>query len=371
MKVPRTILIDTNIFDKNRYRFSSRWVERFVRLASANKSTLLLPDPIEREVIRHIKEGSRAAQSAIQKACDEAPLIYRWPKWFGAKAVEAAASEIEAATMAGWATFLEKFTVEKLSYQDVNLTQIMDWYDQQQPPFGVGDKRKEFPDAFTIAAALGYSKRHDLPIAVVSADDDIKKACALYEQLVYYPDLPAIAEALVIETSKTTPPSPANIKAAILVHQAKIIACITEDFPDLSFYHVEDLEADVEDIVIKAVNISSIRVISIEKDNCTIALDAEVEFSAYVEYGDPDTMIHDSSEDFHMPLFTRAGTITESVSISATANLQLSDDWNEILLVDDLEFENSNIAVEARPPIRHDDDHEEQSLEADFPPHES
>ena len=136
MHIPRTILIDTCIYDKNQYCFSSRWIEKFVQLAIAKKSTLLLPDPFEREVVRHIKERARAAQSAIQKACNEAPLINRWPRWHGKKAVETAASEIESATMAGWAAFLKNFTVEKIYYQDIDLAQIMDWYDKQKPPFG-------------------------------------------------------------------------------------------------------------------------------------------------------------------------------------------------------------------------------------------
>src|SRR5581483_11348444 len=99
MKVPRTILIDTNILEQNHYHFSSRWVTRFVSLAVANGSTILLPDPIEREVMRHIEEGSRAAQAALQKACNDAPLLYRWPKWYAKTVIENSMTEINAATL--------------------------------------------------------------------------------------------------------------------------------------------------------------------------------------------------------------------------------------------------------------------------------
>ncbi len=196
MRVPQTILIDTNIFDKNHYYFGSRWVQRFVLLAAANKSTLLLPDPIEREVLRHIKERARAAQAALQKACDDAPLIHRWPKWPRTKAVEAAAPEIEAETLAGWANFLKSFKVEKLGYKDISLEEVMDWYDQQQPPFGDSEKRKEFPDAFFIAAVVVYAKRNKVHVAIVSNDGDIEKACTIHKNLIYFSDLPAITEVL-------------------------------------------------------------------------------------------------------------------------------------------------------------------------------
>ena len=227
----------------------------------------------------------------------------------------------------------------------------MDWYDQQQAPFGDGDKRKEFPDAFIIATVLAYSKRNNVTVAVVSDDGGIKDACALHKSLLYFPDLSAITEALVDEAAKT-----ASIKAAIAANPAEVIARVKEAFTDLSFYHEEDLEADVEDVEVLSVGLSNVRVISIEDEYCTIAFDADVEFSAYVEYGDPDTMIIDSSEDIRMPLFMRAGTVTESVSLSATAFVDFDEEWNEILSVYDLEFDKRTIALDTRPPITHDDD---------------
>jgi hypothetical protein len=361
MKVPQTILIDTNIFDQNNYHFSSKWVTRFVTLATANKTTLLLPDPIEWEVTRHIKEGSRAAQAALQKACNDASLLYRWPKWYPKKTIEESLGEVEAATLDHWATFLKNFTIERLDYKDISLPEIMDWYDQKQPPFGEGEKRKEFPDAFTIAAALVYAKREDLPVAVISDDSDVRKACLLHDELVHFPSLQAITEALVDEAVKT-----AAIKAAIATNPAPLTAGISVAFTNLSFYHEEDLEAEVEDVEVESVDLSNVRVISIEDGNCTIAFDAEVEFSAYVEYGDPDTMIIDSSEDIRMPLFIRAGTVTETVSLSATAFLDLDEEWKEVLSVCDVELDKRNIGVETRPPIRPDDDDPPEDL--DDPP---
>ena len=84
-------------------------------------------------------------------------------------------------------------------------------------------------------------------------------------------------------------------------------------------------------------DLTKVRVIAIEDPHFTIAFDAAVEFSAYVEYGDPDTMIIDTAEDIHMPLFARAGTVTETASISATITLEFDSEWKSILSVFDLE----------------------------------
>lgn len=361
MPLPRTIVIDTNVFDQHAYHFASPTIQKFVDLAKVEKFTLLLPDPLHREIKRHISEKSHAVAAALKKVSREAPLIYRWPHWPGSKA-STIATDIETATLADWEKFLKNFTVEKLGYKDIDLEQIMDGYDSKQPPFGEGNKRKEFPDAFAVAAVVAYSKANTTQVAVVSADPDLKKACTLHPGLIHFPDLPAYTDALLAEVARTATITEA-IKAAIAANPAPILARIREAFPDLTFYPEEDLDGDVEDIEVKSAELSNIRVISIKPDHCTVAFDADVEFSAYVSYDDPDTMVHDSSEDFHMALCQRAGTVTETTCLSATIYLDFDDEWKSILDAYDLEFDERTITIDARPPIRHDDDDCEEEPE--------
>jgi PIN domain len=352
MPLPRTVLIDTSVFDQHAYHFTSPSIQKFVLLAQAKKLTLLLPDAIEREVRRHIKEESHGVQRALKKACREAPLINKWAHWPGHKIAKAAQDQIEAATLAEWGEFLSEFKVEKLGYDGIDMKQVMDWYDQQQPPFGEGEKRKEFPDAFAIASALAHAKAAQTKVAVLSNDSDLKKACGLHPELLHFPDLPTLTEAFIAEMKTQI----AAIKAALAAHPEEVVAHIREAFPDLTFYPEEDPEGEVSDIEAESVDLTKVRVIAIEDQHCTIAFDADVEFSAYVEYGDPDTMIIDTAEDIHMPLFTRAGIVTETASISATITLEFDSEWKSILSVFDLELEKQHVTIETRPPIRHDDD---------------
>jgi hypothetical protein len=81
MLLPRTVLIDTNIFEQYGYAFASQPVEKFLAIAQVKNLTLLLPDAIEREVRRHIKDKSAAAQSALKKARHDAPFLQKWAKW--------------------------------------------------------------------------------------------------------------------------------------------------------------------------------------------------------------------------------------------------------------------------------------------------
>jgi hypothetical protein len=52
----------------------------------------------------------------------------------------------------------------------------------------------------------------------------------------------------------------------------------------------------------------------------------------------------------------RAGTVTETATVSGSITLEFDDEWKAILSAFDLELENRTITIQSRPPIRHDDD---------------
>jgi hypothetical protein len=364
MPLPRTVLIDTNIFEQYGYAFASQPVEKFLAIAQVKNLTLLLPDAIEREVRRHIKDKSAAAQSALKKARHDAPFLQKWAKFPAPDQMKTVKDDIAAAYIADWEEFLKKFKVKKLGYDGINMSQVMDWHDQQQPPFGPGQKEKEFPDAFALASALAYAKAKSTRIAVISKDNDFAKFCAAHPELPHFQDLSALTEAFIAEMKTHF----SAIKAALAAHPDAIVAQVREAFPDLTFYPEEDIDGEVQDVEVHSVDLDKVRVIAIEDEHCTIAFDADVDFSAYVEYGDPDTMIIDSSEDIRMPLFMRAGTVTEAATVSGSITLEFDDEWKTILSAFDLELEARTITIESRPPIRYDDDPPEDPEEPAEPP---
>jgi hypothetical protein len=351
MPTPLNILIDTCIFDQYGYNFSSPIVETFVAVAGIKKFILILPDVIEREIRRHINEKSHEAASALKRARKDAPLLAKWSHWQANEVIKAAAAEIQTKVMGDWEQFLKNFKVEKLGYDGIDMTEIMDWYDRHRAPFGEGQKRKEFPDAFAIAAAFAYCKHYNTEVAVVSSDPDFRKACGHHPELLHFPDLPALTEALIAEPEFKI----LAIKETLRKHPEPLVAQIGQDFSDLGFYPEEDLmDGEVSDVEVKSVEITETKVLAVHGYECTVAIHAHVDFSAYVSYGDPDTMVIDSSEDFRMALFQRAGTVTEQAHVSATVTLEFDDTWTSILSVGHVKFEDQYLAVESRPPIDYD-----------------
>ncbi len=357
MPIPRTIVIDTNIFEQHGYNFTTQAIKKFVAIAQIKSLTILLPDAIEREVRRHIKEKSAAAQSALNKARQDAPFLQKWKHWPANEKLKTAKDDIAAAYLTDWEEFLKCFKVKRLGYDAIDLNKVMDWYDHQKPPFGPGQKEKEFPDAFALASTLAYSKANATHVAVVSKDKDFAAFCRQHCELPLYPDLSALTEAFVDEVNIHV----AGIKAALAADPTMLVAQVRKGFLDLAFYPQEDIDGDVNHVKVLEEEVDDVRVISIEDKHCIIAFKVYVTFSAYVSYDDPDTMVHDSSEDFHMALYQRAGKVTDTACVSGTATLEFDDDWKHILSASDFELENRVIIIEARPPVRYDHDDREAS----------
>lgn len=351
MATPRTVLIDTNVFYKHTYHFASPTLEKFVDLAKTEPITVLLPDVLRREIERHIKEWAKSATGALKKLSKEHPIIQRWPVWPGFSAVKGAAADIETATMADWKAFLANFKVETIGNGNVDLNEVMNWYDRKEPPFAEGKKEKEFPDAFIISAIAAYAKSKKCEIAVVSSDGDMRKACGRYSSLHHYPDLALLTDELLEEFTKTKTPA---IRSAVAANPALVIAAIGDHFLDLGFVPEEDYDGDVSDVEVHAVQLFNLRIISLSKGACTVALDAEIEFSAHVEYDDPDSMVIDSSEDFSMALHRRAGSVADTVQVAVAVSLEFDDDWKTMISVDALRLGEDLIEIRGRPPIADD-----------------
>lgn len=63
MSVPTAVFLDTSVFDGQSYNFSSTAFSTFLPACRSRQLKLLLPDPTEREIKRHMAEK---AQEAVQ-----------------------------------------------------------------------------------------------------------------------------------------------------------------------------------------------------------------------------------------------------------------------------------------------------------------
>lgn len=196
MTIPFTLFIDTNIFDESSYNFQSASIKAFRQAIKSKSMKLVLPDPIEREINRHISERSQTAANSLKNAARTAPFLKQLDGWpLKDKSKSELAYVLEEQVQKELKDFYKSFKVYKLGYEQIDLNEIMNWYDWKNPPFSE-KKKKEFPDAFCVAILNQHYKQTNEYIAVISLDKDLKNVCDKHKHLLYFPSLSAFAESI-------------------------------------------------------------------------------------------------------------------------------------------------------------------------------
>jgi hypothetical protein len=341
---PTTLFIDTSIFDHQNYNFESAAIIPFLAAAKERSLTYLLPDPTSQEISRHIAARSDAVVEALKDARRKAPFLSKSdqlpiPSF-------ALSWDLNQLAKQEWKSFLQNFTVLPLSLKDVDLVEVMEWYDKQSAPFGP-KKKKEFPDAFALSLVLKHARENHCTVGVVSHDEDFKSACDRFVHLLYFPSLPAVTEALIAGDERV-----GKIKALLENDRRWLESKIREVFYDLRFFPEDDPSGTVEDIEINSLSFPEISVVAVGNTQCTVSFEVAVGFSAYVCYDDADTAIVDSSDDVFMPLFEFAGSVEVSTTLTGVAKVEVAEDWTSLLELDLLLLDQTDVPISERPQKR-------------------
>jgi len=346
MLCPNNIFIDTSIFDGQAFNFASSAFASFSKAAAGQNLTLLLPDPTEREIQKHIIRNAREALKALRDAKRKAPFVSKWDQWPKERGDWINERDLREIAFRELSEFREKFQVVKLDYEDIHLPEVMDWYHQERAPFGAKNgKRKEFPDALALAALVAYAKRQKTHIGVISSDSDFRAACEHYSELFYFPSLAAITEAILRPDERIT-----EIKEVLRSEVSKLAEPIKVGFTELSFYPEEDTDGEVHDVSVENVEITDLKVVSMGDHECTVAFDATVSYSAYVSYDDPDSLVVDSSEGVYVHMRKKKGTVSDLSEISGVSKLRFNSSWHAVEDIISLRFDDDEVCVVESPP---------------------
>jgi hypothetical protein len=231
MSCPKALFIDTSVFDRQNYNFRSEAIAALIKGVKGNGFMLLLPDPTEREVKRHIETRVEEACAALESAKRKSPLLSQWQGWPADIGSPRLKLEFRKLAAKEWEAFTGSFRLKKLGYEGIDLTRIMGWYDIGRAPFGLGKKRKEFPDALAVAALASAADEMKCEVAVISQDDDLKKACAHYSRLLHFSSLAAFTEAILMADSRV-----GALKTMLVGNTAIVEQAIRKSFVECAFF---------------------------------------------------------------------------------------------------------------------------------------
>ncbi|MBB5456685.1 PIN domain-containing protein [Paraburkholderia sp. Cpub6] len=336
MSIPAAIFLDTNVFAGQQYNFSSTAISTFIPVVQQAKLKLLLPDPTEREVKRQIDTRSKEALDALNDARRKAPFLSKWEHFPKDVGNHFETWNVRRIALNEWQEFLRKFDVVRLGYEGLDVRTVMNWYDASTPPFGIGKKRKEFPDAFAVAILDAYARKTGVHIAVVSDDGDFKQACERFTSLMYFPSLPRLTELLLADPAKV-----AALRTAIEEDLDDIAAGAWAAAEDLRFYHYDD-KYEVERSRIKDVSIDDVSVVAIGDQSCTLTFEVGISSEhtlRWRDWDDEDRSSYSTYEDW----------ISDDAVVSGTAKVRLDEKTRKVKEVTLLEIDEVEIELTESP----------------------
>jgi len=78
MSIPTAVFLDTSVLDSQQYNFQSTALSTFVPACAKRGVKLLLPDPTEREVKRHLRERAAETMNTVEAARRKAPFLAKF-----------------------------------------------------------------------------------------------------------------------------------------------------------------------------------------------------------------------------------------------------------------------------------------------------
>lgn len=282
MKAPH-IFLDANVFISEGYLYDSTAFSRLISLAQAQKVFVYLTDVTVHEVVANIKKDALKAHQAFEgfrikahlrilKPVNEAPL-YDVFNGFDVEPV----TEI---LLAQFNKCLGDMQVRLLYVADVSVDEIFEKYFSKTPPFGEGEKKAEFPDAFALATLELWCKQYSERMYVVSSDGDMISACEENKAL---RSVPSLAELLDLLTQGEELAEIAN--QVFEAHKEEITQQI-QIVAQRIFLHYEPY-GEVQSTYINGGTILKHYLLEVDGANAVFEVRADIYYSAQVRYYHP------------------------------------------------------------------------------------
>ena len=274
----KRVFIDTEAFRNARFGVSGPAFKKFSELSARREVILVTTEITRREIEAQISEVALEIRNAVAKAAGIAASLGQPELVFlGIPATLITEKQVDEALRSLISAFFDKCGAEQLELPKQVLPTVLDLYFKRKPPFGLGKKKAEFPDAFVLEALKANAGVNGQVLYVVSEDPDFANACKECPDLELVPTLSHFLDRYNAhaETIK-------QIRATLRKNSSKIDKKLDEIVRSLSG-EIRDASGSVEFESREIVDLLDSLVISCEEPNASVEFVCFIEASAWLE----------------------------------------------------------------------------------------
>ena len=240
--IPEAVFLDTHVFDAASFNFKSTPFAALTKHLDSGRLRLLMTDITVGEVRARIgKDVAKevTAHNAFRKQA-------RTLRSCSLPAAAGAVAELDEGAIAAdlckaFDNFLEQHKADILDTSEQDAGPVFEKYFASAPPFGSGDKKSEFPDAFVIEALIEWTEDNGEELLVVSGDEPIRAACDDCDELHPFSNLAALLDHVASDDEKLA----SFIRAQLVAQSGEIAKTAKSKYEDLGF-SIQDEWGDAE-----------------------------------------------------------------------------------------------------------------------------
>ncbi|MGV3696321.1 PIN domain-containing protein [Flavobacterium sp.] len=222
-------------------------------------------------------------------------------------------------------------TIKIIPYKSLDIRVVFDKYFEPEPPFGKGDKKSEFPDAFTLELIEDFCKDNKIIGIVFSSDNDL-----LFSKFPHLDIRKNYSDYLEIKYTEMALVKKKIAEEIFLLNKVNIERSFVEwykdNLGDISLYFDAVNWKEVYDVDIEEIKVGSLEytIIEIADDIVTIEITAPVEVKVNVLTDDENFMYYDSDDKSYHYLETSYVSVENEFDSSMIVYAEIIDE-NEYL----------------------------------------
>ena len=181
----KNIFLDTSVIIAHHFKYDSVQLRRIQELAQSDDAHLVTTSIVVAEVEANIRKRVDQLGAHLKRLRKEHPIA----KNITAPALWSTTETFDPALVceqliAQFHDYLGKSNTDLVDLDGASAQEVFDWYFKQLAPFGCGEKKHEFPDAFTISALEHWCAARGEQLYVVAGDGDLADYCKRSERLI-------------------------------------------------------------------------------------------------------------------------------------------------------------------------------------------
>lgn len=292
----RLIYIDTSEFVSANFDYSGSRFSTVVSRVEAGQIKLGLPSITKREISSQLEKALHVASQALGKVRNDARVLRNVKSDFTNSLFEQFDSPAYKQLLdSKLNNFLVQANAINLDFDNVNVAAVFDLYFSKKPPFGLGKKKNEFPDAFVLEILSAWAEEEQQEVYIASSDTDIEEGIKNYARLHYAGTLEQLLDKVAREFDNLIP----SAEGAVQALEKEIEETICRKFEELGFV-LDDQDGEVSEA--RALEASFVASLLHVEDlgngsgAATFDLVTSIKFEADLTYDDMDTAIYDSED---------------------------------------------------------------------------